>query len=99
MAIPPPPALTTKQVSFLRSRAHKLDAQVKLGKAGDTDGLRRELALALERYELVKVRMGKHVEVDAAALAGELGAAIVQKLGHVVVLYRPAKEPKLELPE
>lgn len=94
-----PPALTTKQVSFLRSRAHKLEPQVKLGKAGDTEGLRKELNLALNRFELVKVRMGKHVEVDPQALAGELGAAVVQKLGHVVVLYRPAKEPKLELPE
>lgn len=93
------PRLSTKQVSFLRSRAHTLEPQVKLGKAGDTDGLRRELDLALARHELVKVRMGKHVAIDVDALAADLRAALVQKLGHVIVLYRPADEPKLELPE
>lgn len=93
------PKLTTKQVSFLRSRAHGLEPQVKLGKQGGTDGLRKELDLALARHELVKVRMGKLVEVDTEALANELRAAIVQKLGHVVVMYRPAAEPKLALPD
>lgn len=94
-----PPHLTTKQVSFLRSRAHSLEPQVKLGKQGDTDGLRKELDRALSQYELVKVRMGKFVEIDVAAVAAELGAALVQKLGHTAVLYRPADEPKLDLPE
>lgn len=93
------PKLTTKQVSFLRSRAHRLEPQLKLGKQGGTEGLRKELDIALARHELVKVRLGKLIEVDAEALATELKAAIVQKLGHVVVMYRPATEPKLALPD
>ncbi len=94
-----PPRLSTKQVSFLRSRAHALEPQVKLGKQGDSEGLRKELDRALAQHELVKVRMGKFVELDVQAIAGELGAALVQKLGHTAVLYRPAPEPKLDLPE
>ncbi len=94
-----PPRLSTKQVSFLRSRAHSLEPQVKLGKQGDSDGLRRELERALAEHELVKVRVGKFVEVDVSTIATELGAALVQKLGHTAVLYRPSAEPKLDLPE
>lgn len=93
-----PPRLTTKQVAFLRSRAHTLEPQVKLGKQGDSEGLRRELDRALAQHELVKVRVGKYVEVDVSELATELGAALVQRLGHTAVLYRPAPEPKLALP-
>ncbi|MBX3468556.1 MAG: YhbY family RNA-binding protein [Planctomycetes bacterium] len=96
--MPEPPHLNTKQVSFLRSRAHGLEPQLKLGKHGGTEGLRRELEQALDRHELVKLRLGKFVEVDVEALSGELGAALVQKLGHVAVLYRPADPPRLKLP-
>ncbi|MCO5169435.1 MAG: YhbY family RNA-binding protein [Planctomycetes bacterium] len=97
--MPEPPRLTTKQVSFLRSRAHGLEPQLKLGKHGDTAGLRKELEQALVRHELVKLRLGKFVEVDVEVVADEVGAALVQKLGHVAVLYRPAEPPRLKLPE
>jgi RNA-binding protein len=93
-----PPALTTKQVSFLRSKAHKLEPVVRLGKSGATDGVKKELEIALARHELVKVRTGRFVELDAPTLATSLGAVVVQELGHVLVLYRPAAEPKLSLP-
>ena len=95
---PAPPALTTKQVAFLRSQAHRLEPLVRLGKQGATDGVRKEVETALARHELVKVRTGRFVELDAAALAAALGAAVVQELGHVLVLYRPAAEPRLSLP-
>jgi RNA-binding protein len=92
------PRLTTKQVAFLRSKAHSLDPQVKVGKQGDTEALRKELDLALTRHELVKVRLGKFVSLDVATVAAGLGAHVVQELGHTAVLYRPADEPKLRLP-
>lgn len=93
-----PPKLSTKQVSFLRSKAHTLEPQLKLGKHGESETFKKELELALARHELVKVRMGKLVEVDVDALATAMGAAVVQQLGNVTVLYRPAEPPKLELP-
>jgi RNA-binding protein len=98
MTASPAPDLSSKQLAFLRSKAQRLEPAVKVGKDGVDDGFRRELGIALDRHELVKVRCGKQVVVDAAALATDVGAALVAKLGHVVVLYRPAAEPKLRLP-
>lgn len=94
----PPPALTPKQLAHLRSLAHRLEPAVKVGKAGDTDGVRQEIDRILAKDELVKVRVGKTSSADPAAMAAEVGAALVQKLGHVVVLYRPAAEPRISLP-
>lgn len=92
------PALTTKQVSFLRSRAHEMAPLLTLGKQGLSESFKRELDQALSRQELVKVRLAKLVEADPQALAAELRAALVQKVGRMVVYYRPAEQPILRLP-
>jgi len=90
--------LTTKQVAFLRSKAHALGPLLHVGKEGVGEGLRRELDQALARQELVKVRLGRYVAADLAGLADALGAALVQRVGRMAVFYRPADEPILELP-
>jgi hypothetical protein len=57
---------------------------------------------ALELHELLKLRTSgeDRAERDAvvAALLARTGAELVQRIGHVAVLYRRAKEPKLDLP-
>lgn len=90
--------LSTKQQAFLRSKAHPLEATVQLGKQGASEGFRAQLGGALDRDELVKVRLGRHVTLDLAALAGELGAALVAHVGRMAVFYRPAAEPRIALP-
>lgn len=97
-AMAEPPQLTQKQLSFLRSKAHPLEPRVGLGKQGPTEGVRRELDQKLATHELVKVRLGRTIEVDLGALATELGAALVQHVGRTATFYRPAAEPKLRLP-
>ncbi len=92
-------ALSTRQVAFLRSRAHDLEARLQLGKAGSSEAFRAQLGQALARDELVKVRLGKHVEDDLDAVAAALGAVVVQRVGRVAALYRPAEPPRLELPD
>ncbi len=89
--------LTPGQVKFLRARAHPLEPGLKLGKRG-LDAVAGQLDALLGKDELVKIRIGKHVEVDVEAVAKQLGAALVQHLGRTVVLYRAAKEPVLRLP-
>src|SRR5690606_27698038 len=68
-----------------------------------TPALVAELDQVLERHELVKVKVGAD-DRDArdamiAELAGQTGAALVQRIGHTATLYRPAKEsPAIGLP-
>ncbi len=95
--------LTGKQKSYLRSLAHKLKPVVQIGHHGVTEGVLAAVEVALERHELIKVKVAGEAEVDAAAIAPELekGAKcqLAQLIGHTLVLYRRReKDPKISLP-
>ena len=80
----------------LRARGHALKPVVRLGQAGLSDAVTDELARALDDHELVKVKLaaeGKAAcDAQADALAKACGAALVQRIGHVALLYRPSPE-------
>ena len=90
--------MTSAQARFLRGAAHDLKAILQVGGKGITDALVAEVASALELHELIKVKVAaEDREVrDAmiADLAGRAGAALVQRIGHTAVLYRPSKEKR-----
>jgi RNA-binding protein len=96
--------LSEKQKKHLRRLAHSLSPIVMLGNAGLTDGVVNELDRALSDHELVKVsaRVGARDARDAAldGLAARTRAAVVQRIGHVGVFYRPRPElPKILIPD
>ena len=89
-------ALTSAQTRFLRGQAHELKAMLQVGGKGITDALVAEVDLALEHHELVKVKVGGE-DRDArdamiGGLASRVGAALVQRIGHTAVLYRPSQD-------
>ncbi len=89
-------ALTSAQTRFLRGQAHDLKAMLQVGGKGISDALVAEVDLALEHHELIKVKVAGE-DRDArdamiADLAGRTGAALVQRIGHTAVLYRPSKD-------
>jgi RNA-binding protein len=90
--------LTEPQKKHLRSLAHPRKVIVQTGNAGLTDAVVREIELALLHHELVKVRVvaGDRDERDAQiARAVELTRCeLVQRIGHVAILYRPNPETK-----
>ena len=57
-----------------------------------------EIDGALEHHELIKVKVGAADREERDALIGDLaqrtGAALVQRIGHVAVLYRPNPEKR-----
>lgn len=96
-------ALTSKQRAYLRGLAHHLNPSAMVGAAGVTGPVLKKVMFELEQHELIKV---KFVEAPVAAkeaaeaLATSATAELVQRVGHVVVLYkRRAKEPEIELPK
>jgi len=88
--------LTASQNRFLRGQAHGLKAMLQVGGKGITDALVAEVDGALEHHELIKVKIGGDDRDERAAIIDELaartGAALVQKIGHVAILYRPSKD-------
>lgn len=96
-------ALTSAQTRFLRGQAHDLKALLQIGGKGITPAFLAELEEVLERHELVKVKVGADDRDTRDAMIAELteasGSALVQRIGHTAVLYRPSKEQrKIVLP-
>lgn len=88
-----PVALSSRERSHLKARAHALEPVVHVGKTGLTDTVAAEIDRSLTAHELIKVR------VDAAdrdaraemceAICARADAAEVQRVGKVLVLWRP----------
>jgi len=100
----PTTTLTSKQVRFLRSKAHSLKPVVIIGAERCTPGLLAHVDEALEQHELLKVRLTDaqmdEVKQAADALVEATGCAIAQRIGHTLVLYRARKQdkPTIRLP-
>ncbi|MCA7023942.1 MULTISPECIES: ribosome assembly RNA-binding protein YhbY [Stenotrophomonas] len=90
--------LTPAQNRFLRGMAHDLKALLQIGGKGVTPAFLAELDEVLERHELIKVKIAAEDREAREAMAAELvqasGGALVQRIGHVAVLYRPAREKR-----
>ena len=76
-----------------RSSAHHLDPVVMIGGDGLTAAVEREVDGALKAHGLIKVRIfcddRTAREAMLAALADKLGAAPIQHIGKLIVLWRP----------
>lgn len=91
-------ALTAAQNRFLRGQAHGLKALLQVGGKGVTDALLAEIDGALEHHELIKVKVGGE-DRDARdamieQIANRTGAALVQRIGHTAILYRPSQDKR-----
>lgn len=90
--------LTPAQRKDKRGEAHHLDPVVLIGAEGLTDAVLKEIDAALKAHGLIKVRVFSDSREDREALLGtiseRLGAAAVQHIGKLLVLWRPipAKE-------
>jgi RNA-binding protein len=93
--------LTGKQRRHLRALGHHLDAVVQVGREGVSEAVVRQADLALEKHELIKVRVSDdHNRHEVAQqLAEKCGAHLAQVLGRTLLLYRRRREkPEIELP-
>lgn len=77
----------------LKARAHHLQPVVMIGDAGLTPAVLREIDRALTRHELIKVRvLGEDREARGGLIGGicaGLEASAVQRIGKILVIYRP----------
>jgi putative YhbY family RNA-binding protein len=85
--------LTAVERRQKRAEAHHIAPVVSVGHDGATAAVRREIDAALAAHGLVKVRVFADDRAAREALLGELsstlGAAPVQHIGKLLVLWRP----------
>jgi RNA-binding protein len=84
--------ITSKERAELRAEAHHLTALVHVGQHGLTPAIITSLDDALRTHELVKVQLGKQVDLSAREAAEQLAKAVradvVQVIGKTTTLYR-----------
>jgi RNA-binding protein len=85
--------LTPAERKEHRAQAHHLDPVVMVGSDGLTAAVSKEIDLALNAHGLIKVRVFSDDrsarETLFASLAEALGAAPIQHIGKLLVLWRP----------
>ena len=92
--------LTSKQRSFLRSKAHHIDPTFSLGKNGIDTAFVDGLNDVLENRELIKVNVLKNCDLfpgeAAIEIAKKTRSEIVQVMGRKITLYRKSHKDKVE---
>ena len=95
--------LTSKQRSYLKGLAMKIDPVYQIGKDSLTPEIVKGLDEVLAARELIKVSILKNCADDPKAIADTAAertrSVAVQVIGRKFVLYRPAKKPEIVLPK
>ncbi|HJW23296.1 MAG TPA: YhbY family RNA-binding protein [Rhodocyclaceae bacterium] len=80
----------------LRARAHGLNPVVSIAQNGLSDAVLKEIDASLKAHELIKIRVYNDDRDEREALlttiCDDLGAAPVQHIGKLLVVWRPAPD-------
>lgn len=94
--------LTPAQRQYLKGLAHPLSPVVIIGEKGLSEAVVKETDRALKAHELIKIKAGSADKETRAhwmeKICGELGACPVQQIGKILLIYRPAEKPHIQLP-
>jgi RNA-binding protein len=92
--------LTNSQIRKFKAAAQTMDATLKIGKAGLSEGFIRTVSDELNRHELVKIKFAEFKEEKktlAPLLAEKTASHLVMRVGNVMVLHRPKLVEEAEL--
>jgi RNA-binding protein len=90
-----PKLLNNVEKRDLKARAQRLEPAIRLGRGGASDSFLKGLDEALSLHGLVKVRFTDFKEEKktlAPEIAEKTGSALVMRVGHVAVYYRPKSD-------
>ncbi len=95
--------MTSKQRAYLKGLANSIDTILIVGKDGVTENIVKQADDALEARELMKMKcletcMSSPKDI-AYKIADAVNGTVVQVIGSKAVLYRPAKNSKIVLPQ
>lgn len=88
--------LSSAERRELRAQAHGLNPVVSISENGLSDAVLKEIEVCLNAHELIKIRVYGDSREDRLAyyeqICNELGAAPVQHIGKLLVIYRQNAE-------
>ena len=95
--------LTNKQTKHLKSLAHDLKPVVIVGDRGLTQSVIDEMSNAIETHELIKVKIRTDDRDERESMINTIckrtNSEKIQRVGHIVTLFKRNKEAKIALPK
>ncbi len=95
-------SLSPAQRQYLKGLAHALQPVVMIWTHGLTPAVLKEIERSLAAHELIKIKAAADAAETRRAWMAEIctaaGAAPVQQIGKMLVIYRPAAKPVIALP-
>lgn len=84
--------LSAAGAKALKQQSHHLDPVILLGAKGLTDAVHKEIDLALDSHELIKIKLSSKDKAEKQMLAETIcnkhGAALIAQIGHIITIYR-----------
>jgi RNA-binding protein len=94
--------LTPSQRQYLKGLAHSRQPVVMIGSNGLSAAVLKEIELALNTHELIKIKASSNeLEIRRGwmtEICTATGAAAVQQIGKILVIYRKSDKPLIVLP-
>ena len=95
--------ITSKQRAYLRGLANTMQPIFQIGKGGIEEAFLKQIEDALEKRELIKIKVSENSGLDAREASNEICEAIgcegIQAIGSKIVLFKQSKKkPTIELP-
>ena len=96
--------LSKSQIKFLRGKCHVLNPVIMVGQKGLTPQLLKELDIALDQHELVKIKIAAEDRESTLGMMDEIcareGTERVQVIGKTLTAFRRNKlKPVIQLPK
>jgi RNA-binding protein len=94
--------LNSKQITYLRGLGHHLNPVVTIGNNGLTEQVMKEVELALNAHELIKIKVSGDDRALRIKILEDIceksGAFAVHHIGKQLVIYRKSEKSKITLP-
>lgn len=95
--------MNSRQISYLRGLGHHLNPVVSIGNAGLTEQVLKEIELALNAHELIKIKVAGDDRALRVSMLEEIceksAAVAVHHIGKQLVIYRPSEKARIVLPK
>ena len=93
--------LSQSERKWFKSIGHGLNPIVSIASKGLTDNVMSEINRALRDHELIKIKVSIPDRQTKAEIIEQLckdaNAELIQTIGHVALIYKPAKNPNPKL--
>ena len=93
--------MNPEQLKQMKTKAHALKPVIMIGQAGLTEAVSKEIELALDTHELIKIKIRAEREdrkLIQQHICTETNAELIQSIGQVVVIYRQKPEQAKKKP-